>query len=172
MELTAERLRSLLSYDAETGVFVWIAPTSNRVKRGTVCKYKTSPGYIAVRIDRILIGAHRLAWLYMTGEWPIADVDHINGDRTNNRWSNLRAASRQQNLRNMQMRTRQNTSGFKGVSWISRCSLWHAAIGIDRKNKSLGYFRDPVSAARAYDAAAINRFGEFARTNASMGLLP
>src|ERR1700674_1345685 len=105
----AERLRAVLLYDPETGVF------TRRINRG---KWKAGAqvgwlrpdGYIGIGLDYHEYLAHRLAWLYVTGEWPI-DVDHENTCRSDNRWDNLREASRSQNMRNMK-RTKANTSGY------------------------------------------------------------
>lgn len=168
--LTAERLRELLHYDPLTGVFTWKVTRSNNAPAGTVCDYK-SHGYVSVRIDYMLYGAHRLAWLYMTGEWPANEVDHKDNCILNNKWENLRQATKLQNRRNMGFRKKQNTSGYKGVSWCSRLDMWVAQIGIDYGSKYIACGRDPKELAKKYDEAATRYFGEFARTNASMGLL-
>jgi hypothetical protein len=91
-------------------------------------------------------------------------VDHEDGNGLNNQRSNLRPATAAQNQGN-QKRPRNNTSGYKGVSWHKRRSKWTAKIGVSGKRLNLGYFDDPAEAARAYDAAAIAHFGEFARLN-------
>lgn len=99
---------------------------------------------------------------FLTG-WPL--VDHINGDGLDNRRSNLRAATAQENARNRGRRTT-SVSGYKGVSWHKASARWQASIGVgDRRWKHLGYFSDSADAARAYDAAAINIFGPYARPN-------
>jgi hypothetical protein len=102
---------------------------------------------------------------------PDIDVDHINGNGLDNRRQNLRACDSAQNMHNARM-SRNNTSGFKGVSWHGKSSKWRATITLKRKHICVGLFRDKVEAARAYDKAAVELYGEFARTNESMGLLP
>ncbi len=80
---------------------------------------------------------HRLAWLYMYGEWPVGDIDHINGIRDDNRLINLRSVSRQENLRNRRT-GRNNTSGVMGVNWDKSLGKWRSSIGIGGKTKHLG----------------------------------
>lgn len=92
------------------------------------------------------------------------DVDHINGNKLDNRRSNLRLCSRSQNKANVGLK-KTNTSGFKGVSYFKGTSRWRARIKVNYKAKHLGFFLDKESAAKAYDAAAILHFGEFAQTN-------
>ena len=88
--LTQSELKSLLHYDPETGLFTWIAPLSNRVQVGDVCSTVAPIGYILIGVRGQKLYAHRLAWLYMTGEWPENQIDHINCVKTDNRWANLR----------------------------------------------------------------------------------
>ena len=160
-KLTAERLRSLLIYDPATGIF------TRRVSRqgfhaGTQAGviHKAS-GYVYIGVDRKRYRAHRLAWLYMTGEWPV-EIDHDNTIRSDNRWSNLREATRSQNNANAQRRA-DNTSGHKGVSWVARVNRWRAYITSHGRQCHLGYFRDYRGAIDARDAAFQQQFGEFAR---------
>jgi hypothetical protein len=98
-------------------------------------------------------------------------VDHINGNTIDNRASNLRPSTNQQNCANQRMRTT-NTSGFKGVTWYSRDRIWVAQIKIDGKTRRIGKYVDPVDAARAYDSAAIEAWGEFACINFPDGTQP
>lgn len=104
---------------------------------------------------------HRLAWFLHYGEWPTCQVDHINGDRHDNRISNLRLASSSENQRNRK-RPKNNTSGYKGVSWIEHYQMWQATIKFDGKNKYLGRFDTPEEASDAYNKAALRHHGEFA----------
>jgi hypothetical protein len=99
----------------------------------------------------------------MTGDWPTAEIDHANGTRDDNRWSNLRSATRSQNLVNAR-KPSTNTSGLKGVSWDAERGNWRAYLTLNGRNKYLGRFADPAEAHRAYFAAARLHFGEFART--------
>jgi hypothetical protein len=122
-----------------------------------------------------LVRAHRLIWAIKTGEWLSNeyDVDHINGNRADNRWINLRKSVRFQNGRNRKQSTA-NTSGFKGVvkNYESESGQrWIAQLRVGGKSLYLGYFDNPVDAAIAYDEAAVAHHGEFARTNKSLGLL-
>jgi hypothetical protein len=106
--------------------------------------------------------AHHLAWLYMTGEW-CRELDHRDCNRSNNAFSNLRAASRSQNGANS-LRPRRNTSGFKGVFWHEEAQKWRAMIRKDYKLKHLGMFGTKEDAAAAYARAAQTYFGAFARS--------
>lgn len=161
------KLRSILSYEPETGLFRWTSGvrTGNgamRLPPGAVAGTRTSDGYIQIRIEGVLYRAHRLAWLYVHGEWPNAEIDHANRDGTDNRLCNLREATRSQNIANTKRRS-SNISGFKGVSWSKNAGRWVAFIRIGGRSKYLGYFDTPESAHAAYVAAAKCSFGEFAR---------
>lgn len=158
MALTQARLKEVLKYDPETGQFTWLVSTSNRVKVGAVAGYSRWDGYVCIRIDGILYLSHRLAWLYMTGEWPENEIDHRDLDKSNARWENLRPATRQQNAANM---ATWSATGFKGVHKDGKG--YGARIKIDGKKKYLGYFLTPEEANAAYVKAANDAFGEFAR---------
>jgi hypothetical protein len=160
--LTLERLRELLIFVPETGLFYWKVDRPP-VRAGVVAGGLNGRGYIQICIDKHLYLAHRLAWLYMTGEWPPADIDHENLNRSDNRWTNLRDATRSQNGANQGIRS-DNTSGFKGVFWCTTRKRWLATLNIDGKQKTLGRFDTPEAAADAYAAAARKHFGEFSRT--------
>jgi len=168
--LTRERLTELLAYDPETGEFRRVGaarPQSAHYMNKPVGYIKPGPkhdggGYRIVTVDGRPYRAHRLAWLYMTGEWPAEDIDHINGERADNRWSNLRAASRWQNIHNMGMRDR-NTSGLKGASFDKKRNKWVAQIVVNGRHHHLGRFDTAQQAADAYAAAADRMVGEFAR---------
>lgn len=164
--LTASRLRELLHYDPETGVFTW------RVRWGSACPgdiaarihipgdRKRGYGYIAV--DGVRYSANRLAWLYMTGKWPSMMVDHADGDPGNDRFTNLREATATQNLMNMRIR-RDNTSGFKGVNFHGEKGRWRAYIQHAGRRQHLGYFDTAQEAHKAYCAAAMKIDPVFAR---------
>jgi hypothetical protein len=162
--ITAERLRELLHYEPETGIFVWLVKPSRRVRAGAVagCIYC---GYRRIKVGPRLYPAHRLAFLWMTGEWPKAEIDHINMDRADNRWRNLREASHSQNQVNRSLQST-NTSGFKGVSWHSRTHKWTSRIQINGKRKNLGCFDSPERAFLEYCFAAWRNLGDFAQIDA------
>jgi hypothetical protein len=162
-EITAERLRELLNYDPATGQFTWLVKPSPRIRVGGVAGHERPDGYRQIGLDRRLYLTHRLVWLYMTGEWPLDQIDHINGDRADNRWLNLRPATCSQNKANSGA-ARNNTSGFKGVSWHSRWLKWRTNITVNGRQRSLGYFDCPAEAHEAYVRAAEKHFGKFARS--------
>lgn len=161
--LTAARLREVLNYDPNTGGFTWRVATSSRACVGyrAGCIQK-GVGYRLISVDGHLFNASRLAWLYVTNEWPQARVDHINLDKGDNRWCNLRAATTAQNGMNS-CRPSSNTSGFKGVSWSTHAGMWRAQIRVDGRLAHLGYFDTPERAFVAYALAAQEHFGAFAR---------
>jgi hypothetical protein len=164
--LTAEKLREILTYDARTGVFRWKLNRGGRGKEGVVAgsKWVVTSGrvYRQIGIDGRQYAAHRLAWLYMTGEWPVEQVDHIDGDGTNNGFYNLRQATNAENACNRQAQTN-NTSGYKGVTWCKSTRKWKAQIKLGGRNKNLGRFESPQDAHSAYKAASEKLHGEFAR---------
>jgi hypothetical protein len=162
--LTAEGLRAVLSYHPAGGVFTWLVKPSRRVRAGAVagCIYR---GYRRIKVGSRLYPAHRLAWLWMTGAWPAAEIDHINMDRDDNRWCNLREASHSQNQANSCLPTN-SRSGFKGVSWHNRDHKWASRIQVNGKRKNLGYFDTPERAFIEYMMAAWRHFGDFANIDA------
>ncbi len=147
--MTQEELKSVVTYDPETGIFRWRETGPGRkAEAGAVLKPR---GYTHICIDGKRYYAHRLAWLYVYGVWPREYVDHINRDPRDNRIANLRQATHTENLQNKGKSTN-NTSGHLGVSWRKDCDRWHARLRVDGKNHSLGYFKrleDAVSARKA-----------------------
>ncbi|MFP3652303.1 MULTISPECIES: HNH endonuclease signature motif containing protein [Burkholderia] len=155
-ELTAERARELLNYDPATGEFRWKVTRNNRTRAGSVAGAKEVQGYHVIKIDGRTYKAHRLAWLIVTGAWPTSQIDHIDHDRSNNRFSNFREATNQENHRNKRMR-RINTSGVTGVNRVG--NKWHARIaGPDGTRINLGRFWTIEQAARVREEA-LERFG-------------
>lgn len=163
--LTAERLKQLVHYDPETGIFTAIT-TRGRVSAGQPIGAKTVQGYLSHEIDSRAYLLHRLAWLYMTGEWPKEQVDHRDEDKTHNAWSNLRAASNAQNQRNIKT-SKANTSGRRGVTWHGRIKKWQARIRVDYKLIHLGYFESIDAAAQVRRSAEAHYFGDFAPSPAA-----
>ena len=99
-DLTQERLKEVLRYNEDTGVFTWLSTTSTKISIGDEAGHLNANGYISIRVDGTLYQAHRLAILYYTGGWPPEMVDHEDGDKANNSLLNLRLASRSENHRN------------------------------------------------------------------------
>ena len=161
--LTFDRLHETLRYTPATGQFRWLVSNSGRRQAGMIAgDKKADSGYILIGIDRVRYRAHRLAWLYMTGQWPAHQIDHINGIRSDNRWCNLREATQQQNSANMRLRSA-NSSGVKGVYWNKQRGKWCATLAYGRKQVHGGFYDDLNDAAAAYRNLAKSYFGEFAR---------
>jgi hypothetical protein len=160
MPLTEERLRELLHYNQETGLFTWRLWRGNTALAGGIAGYVAKGGYVQISVDGLDYRAHRLAWLYMTGRWPFPQCDHEDRDRSNNKWGNLREATRTENPRN-QMRKR----GFKGCTWYKRNQKWAAYINIDCKRIFLGLFSLKADALICYNYHAAYLYGEFACLN-------
>lgn len=150
-DLTAERLRELLNYDPETGEFERRMSVSNRAQAGAKAGCRDRGGYLLVRLDKRLFKAHRLAWLYVHGEWPKGDIDHINGVTSDNRISNLRDVTRRVNLQNK--RVGAGRSGLIGAHWFEHGQCWQSSIRADGKNIALGLFNTAEEAHAAYVAA-------------------
>ncbi len=162
--ITAKRLREVLHYDPKTGVWTRLVSTANRVKVGDTAGNVNTSGYLQVVVDCRFYLAHRLAWFYMTGAWPVDQIDHINGIRDDNRFSNLRQATNSQNKANSKRRS-DNKSGYKGVHWDERAGRFKAHFRNDGKVIDLGYFDSPDEAHVAYVNAARKYYGEYARGN-------
>jgi hypothetical protein len=163
-ELTQERLKELLSYDAETGLFTWLkrCGQGSHAKIGSIAGHAENGGYVRICVDGKLWRAHRLAWLYVYGTIPHV-VDHINRNPSDNRICNLRLASKSTNSMN---RVAVSKHGFKGIG-KSRGGKFESYIGSSRTKtrRHLGTFDTLEDAAKAYDAAAIEIYGEFALLN-------
>lgn len=151
--LTAERLRELLHYDPEKGVFTWLVRPGYRVHVGDVAGNMQTNGYWYIQIDRKLHRAHRLAWLWLHGNWPTNQIDHINGIRDDNRICNLRDVTRSENMQNLRSARSDSKSGLAGVGWYSPKRRWTAKIMIDGKRHDLGRFITADFAHEAYCAA-------------------
>ncbi len=151
-ELTAEYLRSVLDYNPDTGIFTRKVSTSNRVKVGDVAGCSNGRGYLRIQVQSRDYQAHRLAWLYVNGEWPKDQLDHINRVRTDNRISNLRDVTQKQNQQNRSTNS-DSTSGHPGVYWHKQSSKWRAQITHNKKNIHLGCFNTIEEAIAARKAA-------------------
>lgn len=150
--LTQSDLRNLLRYDTETGVFVWINPASTRVKSGDVAGCLGDDGYLKIGIFGKRYKSHRLAWLYVHGQFPECEIDHINGNRADNRIDNLRLASSKQNKENVKLNAA-STSGHRGVHWDKSRQKWLAHVTSNRKFHNLGRFDDVTDAINAVTQA-------------------
>ena len=138
-KLTQKRLKELLHYDPETGIFIRLKNAGSRSSRGDIAGGPGGCGYRTIGIDGKRYLASRLAWLYQEGYFPENQVDHKNRIRHDDRWENLRHVTQVCNSRNSKTRTT-NTSGITGVSWDQRYQKWAAYIMILGKKYHLGYF--------------------------------
>lgn len=136
---------SLCLYDPENGIFTWRI-ARRKCRPGDVVGTTEPRGYQVAKLDYRIYYLHRLAWLYMTGEWPEDGVDHIDRNKSNNRWGNLRKATAKENAENTGLK-KSNRSGVTGVSWCG--GYWVARIKNNYKSKTIGYFKDFDSAVRA-----------------------
>lgn len=146
-ELTQARLKDLLRYDPDTGLFTWRCTIGGWIKEGKVAGGKTNQGYIKIKIDRKWYRAHRLAFLYMEGKFPGDIVDHINRVRDDNRWCNLRHADVRLNQSN-----RNDSAKFTGVCWRPKVSRWLAHYRKAGKQIYIGMFKTHFAACYARHA--------------------
>lgn len=156
--LTQKRLKELLCYDPGTGVFTNLISRSPSAVAGAVAGWiDIHNGYIQIQIDGRNYPSHRLAWLYVYGEFPIHEIDHTNGKRDDNRIVNLRAVTSSENSKNSKIRST-NTSGITGVSWCKNSNKWMVQISDNKKQINLGRFSDKFEAICARKSAE-NRLG-------------
>lgn len=159
--LTQKRLKELLIYDERNGLFRWLVSMNNAVMAGEIAGSPIPPKmHWRISVDGKAYSAHRLAWLYIYGEWPEKSLDHANGNTGDNRISNLREATNSQNTANSKMRS-DNKSGFKGVHYHPATGKWRARIYCNKKAISLGLFDTPREAGEAYRVASLQVFEEF-----------
>ncbi len=151
-DLTAQRLREVLHYDPETGVFTRRQKTSIRGEFGDKVGWHTGNGYLMVTIDYGRHYLHRLAFLYQTNKFPRKHVDHIDGDGRNNRWSNLRDVSVSVNMQNIRAASKNSSTGLLGIE-KARGGGWVARIMVDRKRFHIGTYTTQEEAHDAYIAA-------------------
>lgn len=168
-ELTAARLRELLHYDPETGVFTWIAERSGGAEPGQRAGAAHTSGYRKVCIDGRHYLEHRLVWLYVHGEFPPHQLDHIDGSRHNNALLNLRPATNEENCQNRALRSDSSTR-LPGVGWHKKSGKFQARIGVGKQRKHLGLFDLPDEAYGAYleAKARLHNFQPGARALALM----
>lgn len=162
MSLTQKRLRELLMYDPGSGYFTWRKTLTGHIQKGVCAGGWHHSGYRTIRIDGKSYQAHRLAWLYIYGKWPIGEIDHSNLVRDDNRIDNLRDVSRGINKHNGRP-YKNNKKKMKGICWLKANKKWMAQIQKDKINYYLGLFDTAEEAHHAYRAAAIKLYGRFAR---------
>lgn len=157
-------IAAAVAYDPLTGALTWRAdgrPAFSTVKSG---------GYLHGQFAKRFIKAHRVAWALHNGHWPVGYIDHIDGDRSNNRIANLREATARQNSANGGKRPgRQPSSRFIGVCITTKGNKWEASVGHEGRTVRAGLFADETEAARARDSLAIQLKGRFARLNFPQG---
>lgn len=155
--LSHRRLLDLLHYDPETGIFTRLVCTSSQHRVGEAVGRSHGNGYLKTPVDGAVFKMHRLAWFYMTGAWPKDKVDHINGERADNRWSNLREVSGAENAHNQRRPHRSGSTGFLGVRAFRHHmpgpKRYTAVIALDGKRRHLGVFYTPEEAHVAYVSA-------------------
>lgn len=160
--ITQERLRELLDYNPETGLFTWKQYRGGTAFAGSCAGRPNKSGHIQIMVDGVRYMAHRLAWLYVNGSFPKNEIDHINRIRSDNRIANLRPAS---NLENAQNRSRSsnNTSGRSDVTWNKKTKKWRARLTVGYKRMHLGYFEslDDAFSARAQAKMKYHTFHPF-----------
>lgn len=164
-DITPELCRQLLRYEPETGRLFWLPRpremfSSAQGFGGWNAKFPGKEAFTASNDDGYRVGnllgllfrAHRVAWAIAYGDWPALQIDHRNGDKSNNRLSNLREVTNQENQRNVRL-TKNNSSGVCGVNWRKALGKWHARIGIDGKIRHLGVFDNLADATAARRSA-------------------
>jgi len=150
--ITAADVSAVVSYDPATGVFRRLI-SGGRKRAGDVAGYVKSDGYRLISVGGKWHYAHRLAWLVSTGSWPLDEIDHINGDRDDNRLENLRECTRSENMRNVERR---------GYHWLKKDKRWRVTIKVDGKKRHVGTFQSEADARTAYENAAKQFHSEFA----------
>ena len=160
--LNQKILQEALNYNPLTGDFTWKTKISRKVNIGQEAGCPMPSGYKKITIFGRQCLAHRLAFLYMTGTWPQGQIDHIDGNTSNNVWINLRDCSPRENSCNTSLR-KDNTSGIKGVSLHKRTGMWTVHIYINGRDTNLGYFKDKTEAQEVITTAREQYHGEYAR---------
>lgn len=157
--LTQEYLRHLLHYEPSTGAWTWLNPPNHNTRlKGKCAGYVRNDGYCQIRIGGLLYYSSRLAFLYMKGHMPIAEVDHKDRDPSNDKWDNLREATSSENKCNREITSQ---SGYVGIDWYIPLQKWRARL--DKIH--LGYFADIQEAIVARNTAAKAVYGDFAVLN-------
>ena len=151
MTITQQELKAILRYDEATGIFYWISKVNRKVVAGSKAGCMTKKGYIMIGVNHEQHFAHRLAWLYVHGELPKMFLDHINGEKSDNRICNLRPADH--SLNNQNQRAAQPTnksSGLLGCYFVKAKGKYKAQIHHSGKSSHIGYFKNAEEAHQAY----------------------
>lgn len=168
MLITQKELKKTFHYNPNSGLFIR-KKSAGGVEIGTIAGCLHHSGYIHIKTQGKKNVAHRLAWLYMTGEWPSDQIDHINQIKNDNRWCNLRECTNAQNKANVKAPVT-NSSGYKGVSrYKKRNNQWVVKIKYKQIQIHVGMFNCIHKAAMAYNKKALELFGEFAFLNKIKG---
>lgn len=149
IRLTPDEISQVLTYDPKSGLFFWKRRLSSRRSVGSEAGTTNGLGYRWITIRGRTYAAHRLAWVLMTGTDPLGDIDHKDGNPTNNAWGNLRECSHAENHQNRGLNAG-NSSGFPGVSWDSARKMWKSCIKVNYRFIFLGRFLTPEAAHEAY----------------------
>lgn len=160
--LNLQDLKNKINYDPNSGVLTWKISYGG-VKVGDKIGTLHHSGYLICKLGGRQLLTHRLIWFYMTGEWPDFQIDHIDTNKTNNKWSNLRLAIHNENQRNKNLQVN-NTSGYKGVYWYKIKQKWRAHIKVNGKTLTLGNFDNIIDAVKARDDAGKLYHKDFNRT--------
>ena len=157
--ITQSQLKKILSYNEYTGLFTWLVdkPKSHIFKAGRIASCLDVHGYIQINIRGNVMKGHRLAWLYMTGEFPNGQIDHINHVRNDNRWCNLRVVDNEGNHRN-RPKQKNNKTGVVGVCFVNAVGKYLATIWVNKKQVRLGYFKE-LEDAKAARLEANKKYG-------------
>ena len=148
--LSAERLREVVAYNPETGVFTWKLSIATKTKVGNECGGLTKKGYRHFCVDGKLHLAHRLVWLHVYGHWPVGEIDHKNGMKADNRLTNLRDVPNIVNQQNRKVAIVGSKSGLLGVGWYEPLNKWVAKIRANGQVHHLGYYADKHKAHQIY----------------------
>lgn len=167
--LSQLELQRQLSCDPLTGEFTRLVKTSWNADVGDKAGNIVANGYWQVSVNNKAYLAHRLVWFYFKGYWPKEMLDHVDGNKLNNALSNLREATRSQNMRNVRL-MKTNTSGFKGVSWSNAAKKWQVRCKVLGKDNYLGLFESAEEASQAYETFASKHHGEFYKSTQSSGV--
>ena len=148
--ITQSRLKELVIYDESSGIFTWRISRGGFVKQGETAGSLVN-GYVSITVDAGRYRAHRLAWLYHYGSFPNGEIDHIDGNKSNNSIENLRDVSHAENMQNI--KSSPAATGLLGARWHSRAKRWQSVISVNGKQIHLGYFSTADEAHQSYITA-------------------